>query len=413
MSEPGTAQPGTEPWRRAEASRLIEFGRAAALPDGGFGWLDVDGAIDPAQPRPLYINARMTYVFALAHLAGVAGADALAASGLDALAGRYADREHGGWFASLDPAGNVLDATKANYAHAHVLLAAASALAAGVPGAGPVLEAAAAAIGRRFWSDAEGLARESWNADFTEPEPYRGANSNMHSVEAYLAAGDVTGDPVWHARAASIAGYLVNVQARAHAWRIPEHYDENWQPLPDYNADRPGDPFRPPGTTPGHSFEWARLLVTLEAAQSAPAAWLLEAATALFDTAVADAWQRDGHPGLIYTVDAGGQPAVTARMHWVACEAVLAADALHRRTGEDRFAAAAARWWGEIDRYFLDRQHGGWWQELAPDMTPATFTWSGKPDLYHSYQALLLPSLPLSPTAATALARRDPGPMIR
>ena len=38
-------------------------------------------------------------------------------------------------------------------------------------------------------------------------------------------------------------------------------------------------------------------------------------------------------------------------------------------------------------------------------MTPAASTWSGKPDLYHSYQALLLPSLPLSPTAATALAR--------
>ena len=138
------------------------------------------------------------------------------------------------------------------------------------------------------------------------------------------------------------------------------------------------------------------------------AGWLLEAATALFDTAVADAWQPDGHPGLIYTVGAGGQPGSTARMSWVACEAVLAADALHRRTGEERFAAAAARWWGEIDRYFLDRQHGGWWQELAPDMTPATSTWSGKPDLYHSYQALLLPSLPLSPTAATALARRGP-----
>jgi mannose/cellobiose epimerase-like protein (N-acyl-D-glucosamine 2-epimerase family) len=405
MSEPGTARPGTEPWRRAEASRLISFGRAAALPDGGFGWLDVNGGIDPVQPRPLYINARMTYVFALAHLAGVAGADALATSGLDALAVRYADHEHGGFFASLDPAGNILDTTKANYAHAHVLLAASSALAAGIPGAGAALEAAAAAIDRHFWSDTEGLALESWNADFTEPEPYRGANSNMHSVEAYLAAGDVTGNPAWLARAASIAGYLVNVQARAHAWRIPEHYDENWHLLPDYNADHPSDPFRPPGTTPGHSFEWARLLLTLEAAQPAPPAWLLEAATALFDTAVADAWHRDGHPGLLYTVDASGQPLVTARMHWVACEAVLAADALHRRTGQERFAAAAARWWDEIDRYFLDRQHGGWWQELAPDMTPATFTWSGKPDLYHCYQALLLPSLPLSPTAATALAR--------
>ncbi|MDX6391304.1 MAG: hypothetical protein QOJ73_2367, partial [Streptosporangiaceae bacterium] len=94
------------------------------------------------------------------------------------------------------------------------------------------------------------------------------------------------------------------------------------------------------------------------------------------------------------------------RLQWVACEAVLAADALHRRTGEKRFATAERQWWAEIDRHFLDRKNGGWWQELAPDMTPAGSTWSGKPDLYHSYQALLLPSLPLSPTAATALARR-------
>jgi mannose/cellobiose epimerase-like protein (N-acyl-D-glucosamine 2-epimerase family) len=403
MSEPGTAE-----WRRAEASRLISFGRAAALPDGGFGWLDVNGGIDPAQPRPLYINARMTHVFALAHLAGVVGADALAIFGLDALVGRYADREHGGFFASLDPAGDILDTTKANYAHAHVLLATTSAVAAGIPGADSAMAAAAAAIDQHFWSDAQGCALESWNADFTELEPYRGANSNMHSVEAYLAAGDVTGDPIWHARAASIATRLIDDYARANSWRIPEHYDENWQPLPDYNADRRNDQFRPYGTTPGHSFEWARLLLALEAAQASPPAWLLDAATALFDTAVADAWRRDGHPGLIYTVDPDGQPVVTARMHWVACEAVLAADALHRRTGEDRFAAVAARWWAEIDRYFLDRQGGGWWQELAPDMTPAASTWSGKPDLYHSYQALLFPSLPLSPTAATALARFGP-----
>ena len=73
------SEPGTAPWRRAEASRLIEFGRAAALADGGFGWLGANGEIDVTQPRPLYVNARMTNVFALAHLDGVAGADSLAA----------------------------------------------------------------------------------------------------------------------------------------------------------------------------------------------------------------------------------------------------------------------------------------------------------------------------------------------
>lgn len=404
MTEPGTGE-----WRRAEASRLIEFGRAAALPDGGFGWLGVTGEIDPAQPRPLYVNLRMTYVFALAHLAGVPGADSLAASGLRALATRYPDGRHGGWFASLDSAGRVLDTTKANYAHAHALLASASALAAGIDGAQAALAAATAAIERHFWSDAEGCALESWNADFTELEPYRGANSNMHSVEAYLAAGDVTGHTVWFDRATSIATRLIHDQARAHAWRIPEHYDPGWQPMPNYNSDRRNDQFRPYGTTPGHSFEWARLLVNLDAAPGASPAWLLEAAIGLFDAAVADAVDRDGRPGLIYTVGPDGQPVVTSRLHWVACEAVMAADALHRRTGEERFAAAAARWWAEIDRYFLDRENGGWWQELAPDMTPAASLWSGKPDLYHCYQAVLLPSLPLSPTPVTALARRGPG----
>jgi sulfoquinovose isomerase len=400
---------GTAPWRRVEAGRLIAFGRGAELPDGGFGWLGDDGTVDPTQSCPLYIDARMTHVFALAHLQGIAGTDSLAASGIAALGSRYADGANGGWFAATDRSGGVVDSAKANYAHAHVLLAGASATAAGVPGAAAVLAAAASAIERHFWSDAEGCAVESWNADFTASEPYRGANSNMHSVEAYLAAGDVTGDAVWHARAASIAARLIDRHARTNSWRIPEHYDAQWRPLLNYNIDRPGDQFRPYGTTPGHSFEWARLLLDLEAAQAAPPPWLAEAATALFDTAVADAEDRDGHPGLIYTVDQEGQPVVTARLHWVACEAVLAADALHRRTGQERFAAAAARWWGEIDRYFIDHEGGGWWPELTPDMAPAASTWSGKPDVYHAYQALLFPSLPLSPTAATALAGRPPG----
>jgi sulfoquinovose isomerase len=400
------SQPGTPEWRRAEAARLIAFGRRAALPGGGFGWLGTDGDIDATQPRPLYANSRMTHVFALAHLAGATGCEPLAISGLQTLASRYADRVNGGWFSSLDFSGRVIDSSKTNYAHAATLLAACSALAAGLPGAGDAFADTAATIDEHFWSDAEGCARESWNADFTEPEPYRGANSNMHSVEAYLAAGDVSGDPVWSARALSIAENLINGHARAHSWRVPEHYDERWQALPDYNADRRDDTFRPYGTTPGHSFEWARLLLNLEAALAAPAAWLLEAATALFDTAVADAWSPDGHPGFIYTVDADGQPVVASRLHWVACEAILAADALHRRTGEARFAVAAARWWAEIERYFVDRSGGGWWHELAPDLTPTAFTWPGKPDLYHAYQAVLFPSLPLSPVAAVALAQR-------
>ncbi len=143
MNEPGTSQ-----WRRAEASRLIEFGQGAALPHGGFGWLGANGEIDATQPCPLYLNSRITYVFVLAHLDDVAGAESLAASGLGALVTRYADAENGGWFSSIDLSGNVIDSTKTNYAHAHALLAASSAMAAGIPGADSAFAAAAAAKSR-------------------------------------------------------------------------------------------------------------------------------------------------------------------------------------------------------------------------------------------------------------------------
>jgi sulfoquinovose isomerase len=398
------ARPGSEEWRRDQAAKLLTFGRGSELPDGGFGWLDELGTVDRDRPRPLYIAARMTYAYALAYLdTGDDDARRLVMSGLTSLRGAYADRTHGGWFAGLDRNGRVSDPTKANYAHAHVLLASATAYAAGIPAAGDVLEQAVTVIQDHFWSDDEGCARESWDAAFTEPEPYRGANSNMHSIEAYLVAGDVTRDKVWHARALAVAGRLIDVHARAHNWRIPEHYDASWRPLLDYNHDHRDDQFRPFGTTPGHSFEWARLLIALEGSLTDPPAWLLEAAVGLFDAAVASAWAPDSHPGFVYTLDLDDRPVVTERLHWVICEAVLAADSLHRRTGDARYARYAEQWWQHIDDHFLDPINGGWWQELSPAMAPSTTIWSGKPDVYHSYQALLFPSLPLAPCAAITL----------
>ena len=400
-------RPGTQDWRRDQAARLLAFGRGSSRPSGGFGWLAEDGSLDTSKPRPLYITARMTYAYALAHLdTGDPVALELATSGVQSLASEYADREYGGWYSSLDSTGAVSDSSKANYAHAHVLLASATALTAGIDAAADVLDSTVAAINEHFWSDEEGCAVESWDRQFSAREPYRGANSNMHSLEAYLVAGDVTGNAMWHARGLSIAERLINTHARAHGWRIPEHYDESWQPLLDYNTDVPDDPFRPFGTTPGHSFEWARLLLTLEASLDDAPDWLAEAAAGLFDAAVAHAWAPDSTPGFVYTMDFNDRPVVADRLHWVICEAVLAAHSLHRRTGEARYASLADEWWKHIDRHFLDRTHGGWWQELDPSLAPSTTIWSGKPDVYHSYQALLFPSLPLAPSAAVFLAGR-------
>ena len=72
--------------------------------------------------------------------------------------------KHGGWYAGLNADGSVIP-TKQCYAHAFVMLAASSALLASRPGARELLDDALAVYDLRFWDEAEGLARDTWNTE--------------------------------------------------------------------------------------------------------------------------------------------------------------------------------------------------------------------------------------------------------
>lgn len=393
--------PGDRAYLAAERSRLLRFAEASQHPLG-FAWLDDRGRPDPSHPVELWITCRMTHVFALAALLGHDGAAALAGHGVRALSGPLRDGEHGGWFPAVTGAGPVGTA-KAAYGHAFVVLAASSAVVAGIPGAGELLVAALEVSSRRFWDESPGMVLQEWDRAWGRPDGYRGINAAMHTVEAYLAAGDVTGDRLWHERAGRIC-------ARVTAWaaendrRIREHFDASWRPLPEYNADRPADPFRPYGATVGHGLEWARLLLAVEATLGGAApSGLVPAAVALAERAVADGWAVDGAPGFIYTTDWDGVPVVRQRMHWVVAEAVNTAAHLHRVTGEPRWQEAYRRWWAYADRYLVDRRHGSWHHELDPANRPSATVWSGKPDVYHAFQATLLPLLPVAPVLSCGL----------
>lgn len=390
--------PGSPAWRHAARSDLLAFARRSQRPEGGFVWLGDDGEPYPDKHLELWINARMTYVFSMAHLSGEAGALDLASHGVAALTTLFHDDEHGGWYDEVTADGQPVSRDKQGYGHAFVLLAAATAKAAGAEGAAALLEDAARIHTQHFWDRVNGRCVERISEDWSVVDPYRGANSNMHAVEAFLVTADVTGDPQWHDRALSICERIIGIHARAHEWRIPEHYDHDWTPVPTYNEDRQADPFRPYGATPGHAFEWSRLLVQLAAALDEPRPWMLEAAEALFDRAVADTVEDDS-PGLAYTTSWLGEPIVRERFHWVIAEAVLAAEALHSYTRHALYAGLAERWWTEIDEHFVDDTTGSWHHELSPGMTPSGRTWRGKPDAYHAFNALTLPDLPLAPSA--------------
>ncbi len=400
-----TARAAHRAWLDAEARRLVDFAAAADHPEHGFAWLDGSGAPLPEQGVHTWITCRVTHVAALAHLEGIPGASALADHGLRALAGPLRDPEHDGWFTALDSRGTVADSRKEAYQHAFVLLAAASATVAGRPGARELLDAAAAVIEQRFWEEETGRCRESWDAAWHADEPYRGANSNMHLVEAFLAAFDATGDRVWAERALRIAHFFVHEVAAPRDWRLPEHFTPDWQVVADYNTDDRAHPFRPYGVTVGHVLEWARLLVHVEAALPDPPSWLLADAEAMFAAAVARGWSVDGTEGFVYTLDYDDTPVVRSRMHWVVAEAISAAAVLGQRTGDERYEHWYRTWWDHAATYFVDTVQGSWHHELDPTLAPPPGgTWSGKPDVYHAYQATRLPLLPLAPSLAGAIA---------
>jgi mannose/cellobiose epimerase-like protein (N-acyl-D-glucosamine 2-epimerase family) len=376
--------PGDRDYLATERLRLLEFAKASRHP-AGFGWLDDRGVVDPARPVELWITCRMTHVFALGVLLGYGGTADLAEHGVRALAGPLRDAEHDGWFPAATDEGPVVT-TKAAYGHAFVVLAASSAVAAGIPGAPQLLAAALEVSERRFWDEDAGLVVEEWTRDWSRLEDYRGVNANMHTVEAYLAAGDLTGDGRWHARAGRIAARVV-AWAAGNSWRIPEHFDAGWQPRLDYNIDQPADPFRPYGATVG----------------AAAPAGLVPAAVALTERAVADGWAVDGADGFVYTTGWDGTPVTRQRMHWVLAEAVNTSACLHRVTGDERWRTSYDAWWAYAERYLVDREHGSWHHELDPANRPAGTVWPGKPDIYHAFQATLIPLLPMAPVLSRGL----------
>jgi len=397
-------------WVSSQTPLLLDLAVRSACDEGGFGWLDSAGNIDRTQPRFLWITCRMTHACAIGTLLGHPGCREAMDHGVQALTGLFHDDQFGGWYTSVDWDGTI-DDSKAAYPHAFVILAASSAAAAGSVPARDLLKEALNTSTAHFWDEEYSMAVEEWDREFSHLDPYRGANANMHTVEAYMAAADVLdqlGEPSgddWRERALAIADRLINKEARANGWRIPEHFDTSWNRILNFNSDHPADPFRPYGATVGHGLEWARLCLQLDAGLAQSPAWLREAAPALYDRALADGWDADGADGFIYTTDWDGTPVVHERMHWVVAEAIGASSALTTAGIRDT-SSDIARWWDYAKTYLVDPESGAWHHELDRFNKPSSTVWSGAPDVYHALQATLIPTLPLSPSIVPALAQR-------
>ena len=384
-------------WLMSEALGLLRLFQSAAFnPDGGFFTLDTFGKINPpadaanGNVRALHDTTRMVHCFCIAHLIGVPGAERFIDHGMTFIRTRHHDAVNGGYFWAVDNS-QAVDPHKQAYGHAFVMLAAASAHMAGHPDASALLDDAKSIINTRFWDSTAGATTEQYTATWQPLDDYRGQNSNMHLTEALMAAFDATGDTQFLSMAESIAALIINRHAKAEGWRVPEHFDNQWQVDRGYA----GDPmFRPAGTTPGHALEWSRLLVQLWETGQRQNTELLDAAKALYNNAVNTAWDTD-KGGFYYTLDWNDQPDITDRYWWPCAEGIAAAAVLTRATeGDPVYELWYRRIWGFVNNHFIDHESGGWHPELDDTLLPANSVFTGKPDLYHALQACLIPLLP-------------------
>lgn len=387
---------------------ILRFGRQFPAPGGSSYYLGDDGTPWKDRPRETWITSRMVHVYSIGHMLGYEGCGELADAGLRGLLGELQDPVHGGWYAGIRADGSVLP-TKQCYAHAFVILAATSALLAGRPGAQELLQEACRVYDEKFWNEAEGLSCDTWDTDFAVLDDYRGLNANMHTVEAFLAAADATADEKYRVRAGRIIDHVVE-WAGQNGWRLPEHFTREWKADLECNREKPDDPFKPYGATPGHGIEWARLIVqwavSVYAPDSEEIGKYLETAKKLYRTAVSDAWNRDGAPGIVYTTDWTGKPVVHDRMHWTLAEAINTSAVLYRLCGDAEYAEDYAAFMKYLDTTVLDHVHGSWFHQLDERNELMGTVWPGKSDLYHAFQATLIPYNPQLGCSIAAAVKR-------
>ena len=387
--------------------RLFVFGHRFPSPGGSSWYLGDDGTPWTEKNREAYVTCRMAHVYSIASLMGHEGSEALVDAAVKGLRGELRDKEHDGWYEGLTPGGSHLSG-KQCYAHAFVILAGTSAYLAGRPEAEGLLQEALEVYDRYYWNEEEGLSCDNWNTEFTVMDDYRGLNANMHSVEAFLAVADAAGKEEYRVRAGRIIDHVLD-WAKDNHWRIPEHYTKDWEPDLEKNREKPDDPFKPYGATPGHGLEWARLITqwALSTYKEDKEGMLpyIKVSEELFRRAVEDAWNADGAPGICYTTGWDGKPIVHERMHWTLAEGINTAAVLYHVTKKQEYADAYAAFMQYLDEKVLDHVNGSWFHQMDQNNQVTGTVWPGKPDIYHALQATLIPYY--APEASIALAVKE------
>ncbi|TQV85107.1 AGE family epimerase/isomerase [Exilibacterium tricleocarpae] len=377
-----------ETFLRDHIKSILDFYHPTSVDESGgfFQNFRDDGTVFNPGQRHLVSSTRMIFNYCKAYrLFGDEAYRRRAAHGLAYLRERHWDGERGAYHWTLNEH-RADDQTNHCYGLAFVVLAFAAALDAGFEDAAEDLERAFVLMEKHFWLDGDSLYADEATSDWSQLSPYRGQNANMHSCEAMLAAFEATADHVYLERAYQLAKKFALEMADKADGLIWEHYTADLSVDWEYNRDDPKNLYRPWGFQPGHQTEWCKLLLILYG--HCPEPWLLTRAQALFDRALAIAWDQS-HGGILYGFAPDGSICDDDKYFWVQAETFAAAARLATVTGEDGYWDWYDRIWDYAYRHLLDHRYGAWYRVLNrrnEKLSDAKSTAGGKCD-YHTLGA--------------------------
>ena len=79
------------------------------------------------------------------------------------------------------------------------------------------------------------------------------------------------------------------------------------------------------------------------------------------------------------------------RMHWTLAEAINTSAVLYHVTKKAAYAENYAEFMEYLDEKVMDHVHGSWFHQMNEKNEVIGTVWPGKSDLYHAFQATLIP----------------------
>jgi len=379
-----------------EAVVAYWYPRSIDRTNGGYVLAFDDTGASTGTPNKMIVSqARMVWLFARLARSGYRRAEMTEAAtqGFRFLSDRMWDREHGGFYWEVDPAGTrVVDEGKYIYGESFGLYALAEYYRATGDESALTLARQLFDLIVRYGRDPErGGYYEFFGRDWSAPAPGAtshvggpaGAklmNTHLHLLESFAEYYRASGSAEARERLHELITIQSNAVVRKDLTACTDQYRRDWTPILDAGGAR---------VSYGHDLENIWLLADAVATVGQSNAPLVDLYKRLFAYSLAHG--IDEAQGGVYSSGRFNEAADQRnKIWWVQAEALVSALTMYRLTGDAAYARVFEQTWRWVNTQQTDWQGGEWFQEVRPDGTHTKVKADQWKEGYHDARALLV-----------------------